>query len=167
MCAHADSGPGRGGLRRPCGAGGSSAAAAGSCWGWWDPHRTCPKGSWDMFVYTDRLLTIATNVSCTDFNHVLCGVSIGGKIQTDKQVIVFTYVLQGTMHRRAHIWWWLGQQLLTWFYFHLQEVQQAEEVKNDECEGVQQGREVTLQNVEEPQAESNSVDTEVLSAQPG
>lgn len=56
-----------------------------------------------MFVYTDRLLTIATNVSCTDFNHVLCGVSIGGKIQTDKQVIVFTYVLQGTMHRRAHI----------------------------------------------------------------
>lgn len=46
-------------------------------------------------------------------------------------------------------------------------MQQAEEVKSDECEGVQQGREVTLQSVEEPQAESNSVDTEVLSAQPG
>ncbi|XP_030295246.1 pleckstrin homology domain-containing family A member 5-like isoform X14 [Sparus aurata] len=45
------------------------------------------------------------------------------------------------------------------------EVQQAEEVKSDECEGVQQGREVTLQSVEEPQAESNSVDTELCGSQ--
>lgn len=43
-----------------------------------------------MFVYIDRLLTIATDFLYTVFNHVLCGVSIGGKIQTDKQVIVFT-----------------------------------------------------------------------------
>ncbi|XP_073336896.1 pleckstrin homology domain-containing family A member 5-like [Pagrus major] len=45
------------------------------------------------------------------------------------------------------------------------EVQRAEEVKNDECEEVQQGREVTLQSVMEPQSESNSSDTELCESQ--
>ncbi|KAM8740508.1 pleckstrin homology domain-containing family A member 5-like isoform 13-T13 [Acanthopagrus schlegelii] len=45
------------------------------------------------------------------------------------------------------------------------EVQRAGEVKNDECEEVQRGREVTLQSAEEPQAESNSIDTELCGSQ--
>lgn len=42
-----------------------------------------------------------------------------------------------------------------------QEVQRAEEVKNDKCEEAQQERDVTLQSVKEPQAETNSIDNEL------
>lgn len=54
------------------------------------------------------------------------------------------------------------KQLLACFYFHLQQVQRAEEVKNDKCEEVQRDGDVTLQSVKEPQAETSSIDNEVL-----
>ncbi|XP_076578213.1 pleckstrin homology domain-containing family A member 5-like isoform X4 [Chaetodon auriga] len=47
----------------------------------------------------------------------------------------------------------------------LQEVQRAEELKNDKCEEVQQDRDMTLQSVEELQAETNSVNNELCESQ--
>ncbi|XP_070848666.1 pleckstrin homology domain-containing family A member 5-like isoform X4 [Chaetodon trifascialis] len=47
----------------------------------------------------------------------------------------------------------------------LQEVQRAEELKNDKCEEVQQDRDMTLQNVEELQAETNSINNELSESQ--
>lgn len=41
-------------------------------------------------------------------------------------------------------------------------MQIAEEVKNEKCEEMQQERDVTLHSVKEPQADTNSIDNEVL-----
>uniref|UniRef100_A0A8P4KHS2 PH domain-containing protein n=1 Tax=Dicentrarchus labrax TaxID=13489 RepID=A0A8P4KHS2_DICLA len=46
-----------------------------------------------------------------------------------------------------------------------QEVQREEEVKNDKCEEVQQDGDVTLQSVNEPQAETNSIVSELCESQ--
>uniref|UniRef100_A0A3B4UNN0 Pleckstrin homology domain containing, family A member 5 n=1 Tax=Seriola dumerili TaxID=41447 RepID=A0A3B4UNN0_SERDU len=45
------------------------------------------------------------------------------------------------------------------------ELLRAEEVKDDKCEEVQQGRAVTLRSVKEPQAETNSIDNELCESQ--
>ncbi|XP_053270759.1 pleckstrin homology domain-containing family A member 5 isoform X1 [Pleuronectes platessa] len=45
------------------------------------------------------------------------------------------------------------------------EVQQAEEVKNDKCEQLQQSRNVTLHSGKEQQAETNSIDNELCESQ--
>lgn len=47
------------------------------------------------------------------------------------------------------------------FYFTLQEVQRAEEPKNDECKEVQQDGDVTVQSMKALQAETNSINNEV------
>uniref|UniRef100_A0A3B5AVV5 Pleckstrin homology domain-containing family A member 5-like n=1 Tax=Stegastes partitus TaxID=144197 RepID=A0A3B5AVV5_9TELE len=46
-----------------------------------------------------------------------------------------------------------------------QEVQRAEEVKNARCEEKQQDRDMTLQSVKKPQAETNSIDSELCESQ--
>lgn len=53
-------------------------------------------------------------------------------------------------------------QFITPFSFHIQEVQGTEKVKNDKREETQQGRAVTLHSGKEQQAETNSIDNEVL-----
>uniref|UniRef100_A0A665TDX3 Pleckstrin homology domain-containing family A member 5-like n=1 Tax=Echeneis naucrates TaxID=173247 RepID=A0A665TDX3_ECHNA len=47
------------------------------------------------------------------------------------------------------------------FSVPVQELLRAEEVKDDRCEEVQQGKNLALQSVKQPQAETNSVDNEV------
>ncbi|XP_029350538.1 pleckstrin homology domain-containing family A member 5 isoform X2 [Echeneis naucrates] len=46
-----------------------------------------------------------------------------------------------------------------------QELLRAEEVKDDRCEEVQQGKNLALQSVKQPQAETNSVDNELCESQ--
>lgn len=52
--------------------------------------------------------------------------------------------------------------IISMFYFNLKDMQRAKEVKGDKCVEVQQDINVTLQSVKVLQAETNSIDNEVL-----